>query len=60
MEYIDAMADAEHCELEVFNLHFRAIGTLLNADCVDVIETATVLAQLEAVVRFKIEHRRAA
>jgi CheY-like chemotaxis protein len=60
MEYIDAMSDAEHCELDVFNLHFRAIGTLLNATCIDVIETATVIAQLEAVVRFKIEHRRAA
>jgi CheY-like chemotaxis protein len=60
MEYIDAMASPEHCELDVFNIHLRAIGTLLKASSVDVNKAATVISQLEAIVGSKIAQRRAA
>jgi CheY-like chemotaxis protein len=60
MEYIDAMASPESCEIEVFDLHFRAIATLLEAASVDVEKAAAVIAQLEAIVRHKIAQRRAA
>jgi CheY-like chemotaxis protein len=60
MEYIDAMASPESCEMEVFDLHFRAIATLLEAASIDVDKAAAVIAQLEAIVRHKIAQRRAA
>jgi CheY-like chemotaxis protein len=60
MEYIDAMGSPEHCELEVFNLHFRAIGTLLEAASVEVDQAVALIAQVETIVRQKIAQRRSA
>lgn len=60
MEYVDAMGGHEHCEPEVLQVHFGAIGKLLATDPGEIGEADAVVGQLEAVVRQKIARRRAA
>jgi CheY-like chemotaxis protein len=60
MEYIDAMAAPEYCELDVFDAHFRVMGTLLASSAVGADEALNMVARLEAAVRQKIARRRAA
>jgi CheY-like chemotaxis protein len=60
LEYVDAMGGHEHCEPEVLDVHFQAIGRLLAAGPEAADEAAGVAAQLEAVVRQRIARRKAA
>ena len=65
MEYVDAMGGHEHCERDVLDVHFQAIGRLLEIDPDEAGMTAAakaagVLDQLESVVRQRIARRRAA
>lgn len=60
MEYADAMGGAEHCEPEVLEVHFNAIGKLLTLDGGQSQEAERVVGHLEMVVRQKIARRRAA
>jgi CheY-like chemotaxis protein len=59
LEYVEAMGGCEHCEPEVLDVHFRAIGKLLEAAPGDAAGDA-ILMQLEAAVRQRITRRRAA
>jgi len=59
MEYVDAMGGHEHCEPEVLQVHFDAIGQLIVAEP-GATAAEDVVAQLDAVVRQKIARRRAA
>lgn len=59
MEYVDAMGGHEHCEPEVLQVHFSAIGKLIDAPGA-IVEAEELIAHLEAVVRQKIVRRRAA
>jgi hypothetical protein len=60
MEYVDAMGGHEHCEPEVLQVHFDAIGQLIIADPAVTAAADDVVSHLEAVVRQKIARRRAA
>ena len=60
MEYADAMGDHDHCEAEVFEVHFAAIAKLLVIEPGQVEEGEQVVGHLEMVVRQKIARRRAA
>jgi len=60
MEYVDAMGGSEHCEREVLDLHFQAIGKLIDLDEGDLDTAAKLLAQLAAVVKQKSARRRRA
>ena len=65
MEYVDAMGGHEHCERDVLDVHFQAIGRLLEIDPDEAGMTAAakaagVIDQLESVVRQRIARRRAA
>jgi len=60
MEYVDAMGGHEHCEPEVLQVHFDAIGQLIIADPAVSAAADDVVSHLEAVVRQKIARRRAA
>jgi CheY-like chemotaxis protein len=60
MEYVDAMGGPEHCEREVLDLHFQAIGKLIDLDEGDLDTAGKLLAQLGAVVKQKSARRRRA
>jgi hypothetical protein len=60
MEYVDAMGGAERCEAAVLDVHFKAIGTLLETPESDVETAAKVVGTLEAVVKQKIARMRKA
>jgi CheY-like chemotaxis protein len=60
MEYVDAMGGHERCDPEVLDVHFQAIGNLLGAGPDESNKAASVLAQLESVVRQRIARRAAA
>ena len=54
------MGGREHCEPGVLDVHFHAIGKLLDMEANAASASETVLVQLEALVRQKIARRRAA
>jgi CheY-like chemotaxis protein len=60
MEYVDAAGGHEHCDPEVLDVHFQAIGKLLATGPDDADETARVTAELETMVRQRIARRHAA
>lgn len=60
LEYVEAMGGHAHCEADVLDVHFQAIGKLLAVGSAPGEEAAGVTAQLEAVVRQRIARRRAA
>jgi len=59
IEYVDAMGGHQHCDPAVLDLQFRALGKLLEAGDTETV-AASVLIQLEGVVRQSIARRRAA
>jgi CheY-like chemotaxis protein len=60
MEYVDAMGGAERCETAVLDVHFKAIGTLLETPAGEVETAAKLVGTLETVVKQKIARLRKA
>jgi CheY-like chemotaxis protein len=60
MEYVDAMGGHEHCDVQVLDVHFRAIGRLLELEAGEVDDAGRVVAQLSAVVSKSIARKQAA
>lgn len=60
MEYVDAMGGHEHCDREVLDVHFQAIGRLLDTPAEEAGRTVGLVDELETVVRHRIARRKAA
>ncbi|WP_374470042.1 response regulator [Phenylobacterium sp.] len=54
MEYTEAMGGPETCEPQVLDIHFKAIGNLLDMGPEDAREAAKLVSHLAAVVKQKI------
>jgi len=57
MDYVEAMGGPEHCDAQVLDVHFRAIGELLDLGPEEAEAAASIVAHLSAVVKGKIARR---
>lgn len=54
MEYVDALGGPEQCDAKVLDIHFKAIGTILETPPEESKDAAKLVSHLSAVVKQKI------
>lgn len=60
IEYVDALGGPEQCDPKVLDIHFKAIGTILETPPEESKEAAKLVSHLSAVVRQKIARAKKA